>query len=430
MGRTGEILVGLDIGTTKVAAVVGEIREDGAIDIIGVGNSPSFGMSKGMVVHADQTTDAIKRAIREAEQMTGCTITAVYCNVSGGHLKSFNNRGVVSIGGDGRVSAKDIDRVIENARAVQIPADRQIIHTVPQEYLVDENDGYEDPLQIMGSRLQANVHIITALNSGVENVRQCPDRAGLHVQRIYSGLLASSNAVLTRDEMELGVVMVDIGGGTTEVAVWHNRALVHSAVLPYGGDHLTHDIATGLRTPRQEAERIKIMHGCALSSMVDDSEVIKVACVGGRNPMERPRTLLCDIIEPRLEEVFRLVEREIQASNFADLLGSGVVVTGGTALMDGIVELGEDVMNQPVRVGKPHPNPKGIIGANSGAAFTGGLSGLYDIVKAPSYSTAVGLLQLGAAEEPPKPKRGWWWPPKGPWFKNLKGYVANAWADH
>ncbi|HAN31320.1 MAG TPA: cell division protein FtsA, partial [Myxococcales bacterium] len=214
MGRTGEILVGLDVGTTKVAAVVGEVREDGVIDIIGVGISPSHGVRKGMVVHADQTTDAISRAIREAEQMTGCTITAVYCNVSGSHLKSFNNRGVVSIA-NGRVSSEDVRRVIENARAVQIPADRQIIHTVPQEYLIDENDGYEDPLQIMGSRLQANVHIITALNSGIENVRQCPERAGLHVQRIYSGLLASSNAVLTRDEMELGVVMVDIGGGTT-----------------------------------------------------------------------------------------------------------------------------------------------------------------------------------------------------------------------
>ncbi|HAN31321.1 MAG TPA: hypothetical protein DCQ06_06970, partial [Myxococcales bacterium] len=210
-------------------------------------------------------------------------------------------------------------------------------------------------------------------------------------------------------------------GGTTEVAVWHNRALVHSAVLPYGGDHLTHDIATSLRTPRKEAERIKILHGCALSSLVDDDEKINVACVGGRTPTERPRTLLCDIIEPRLEEVFRLVEREVQVSNFADLVG-GFVVTGGTALMQGITELGEDVLNQPVRVGKPHPNAKGVIGVGNGTGMTGGLSGLYDIVKAPSYSTAVGLLQLGAAEEPSQPKRGWW---SITWIERLKGYMSN-----
>ncbi|MCO4761580.1 MAG: cell division protein FtsA [Myxococcales bacterium] len=387
MARRDEIIVGLDVGTTKVAAVVGEVREDGSVDVIGVGMTASHGIKKGVVVHADETTEAIRRAVHEAELMAGCTVAAVYIGVSGGHLKSFNNRGVVAVA-NGEVSHEDVERVIENARAVQIPADRQIVHTVPQEFLVDDNDGIKHPVGINGTRLQVNVHIITALNSGVQNVSQCAERAGLHVLKVHSELLSSALAVLEEDEKELGVVMVDIGGGTTDIAVFHNGAIVHSAVLPVGGDHITNDIAVGLRTPRKEAERIKLKHGCALSQMVEEDENIEVACVGGREPVERRRTLLCDIIEPRMEEIFRLVEGEVQASNFADVLGSGVVVTGGTALLPGIAELGEDVLNLPVRIGKPRP-----------------VGGLYDLVKASTYSTAVGLVHQGAIEDAESARR-------------------------
>lgn len=380
MARRDEVIVGLDVGTTKVAAAVGEVKEDGTVDIVGVGMSPSHGIKKGVVVNVADTIDAIRRAIHEAELMAGCTVNAVYVGVSGAHLRSFNNRGVASVQG-GEVGEEDVERVIENARAVQIPADRAILHTVPQEFTVDDNDGIKYPVGINGNRLQVAVHIITALQSGVQNVVQCAERAGLHVLRSYSELLASSIATLEQDEKELGVVLVDIGGGTTDVAVFHDGAIVHSAVLPVGGDHITHDIAVGLRTPRTEAERIKLKHGCALSSMIGEDEEIDVACVGGREPTSRKRTLLCDIIEPRVEEIFRLVEREIVQSNFADVLGSGVVVTGGSALLPGIADIGEDVLNLPVRLGRPRPT-----------------GGLYELVKAPSYSTAVGLVMLGAQD--------------------------------
>ncbi len=380
MAKKGEIIVGLDVGTTKVVAAVGEVKDDNVIDIIGVGLCESHGIKKGVVVDVAQTIEAIRRAVHEAELMAGVTVAAVYVGISGGHLRSFNNLGVVAVNNH-EVTDVDVERVIENARAVQIPADRQILHTVPQEYVVDDNDGIKSPVGIRGSRLQANVHIVTALNSGVQNVKQCAERAGLHVVRCYSELLASSVAVLEHDEKELGVALVDIGGGTTDIAVYHNGSMVHSAVLPVGGDHITHDISQGMRTSRAEAERIKLRYGSALSSTVDEDETFEVASVGGREPTSRKRTLLCDIIEPRVEEIFNLISQEIIASNFADLLGSGVVVTGGTALLPGIAELGEDVLSLPVRIGRPRP-----------------MGGLYDLVRASSYATAVGLVQLGALE--------------------------------
>ena len=381
MGKRDEIIVGLDVGTHKVVALVGELKPDGGLDIIGVGTSQSNGIKKGVVVNVNETMEAIQRAVHEAELMAGCTVNAVYVSVSGGHLKSFNNRGVVSVQ-NREVQEADIERVLENAKAVQIPADRQIIHTVPQEFLVDDNDGIKHPVGISGVRLQVNVHIITALNSGVQNVVQCAERAGLHVLKTSAEMLAAGRAVLEDDEKELGVVLVDIGGGTTDIAIYHNGFIVHSAVLPVGGDHITNDIAVGLRTPKAEAERIKIQHGCALSPMVGDDENIDVACVGGREPIVRKRKLLCDIIEPRMEEIFRLVEREIQASNFADVLGSGVVISGGTALLPGVAELGEDVLGLPVRIGFPRP-----------------VGGLHDLVHSPTYATALGLVMQGAAEE-------------------------------
>jgi cell division protein FtsA len=381
MAKRDEIVVGLDVGTSKVAVVVGEAKASGELDVIGVGTADSRGIKKGVVVNVAETIDAIRKAVHEAELMAGCTVNAVHIGLSGAHLKSFNNRGVVAVQGD-HVGQADVDRVIENARAVQIPPDRQIVHTVPQEFLVDENDGIKQPVGIAGGRLQANVHIITAVASSAQNISQCAERAGLHVLKVHANLLAAASAVLEADERELGVVLVDIGGGTTDIAVFHNGALVHSAVLGVGGEHVTNDIAVGLRTPRAEAERIKLKHGAALSSLVDEGEAIEVACVGGRDPVERKRSLLCDIIEPRMEEVFGLVEQEIQASNFADVLGSGVVLTGGSAQLPGIAELGEEVLNLPVRIGRPRP-----------------VGGLYDLVKSPNYAAAVGLVMLASSAD-------------------------------
>ena len=381
MARKEEIIVGLDVGTHKVVAIVGEVKSDGGIDIIGVGSSASNGIRKGVVVNVNETMEAIQRAVHEAELMAGCTVNAVYVSVSGKDLKSFNNRGVVAVQ-NREVTEMDVQRVLENAKAVQIPADRTILHTVPQEFLVDDNDGIRYPIGISGVRLQVNVHIITALNSGVQNVVQCAERAGLHVLKSSAEMLASGRAVLEDDEKELGVVLVDIGGGTTDIAIYHNGFVVHSAVLPVGGDHITNDIAVGLRTPKAEAERIKIQHGCALSTMVTDDENIEVACVGGREPIVRKRKLLCDIVEPRMEEIYRLIEREIQASNFADVLGSGVVITGGTALLPGCAELGEDVLGLPVRVGYPRQ-----------------VGGLRDMINSPVFSTALGLVLQGCDDE-------------------------------
>lgn len=381
MAKKDEIIVGLDVGTHKIAAVVGEVKHDGTLDIIGVGTSPSNGIKRGVVVNVNETKEAIERAVHEAELMAGCTVNAVYVSVSGAHLKSFNNRGVVAVQ-NREVTELDIERVLENAKAVQIPADRQIIHTVPQEFLVDDNEGIRQPVGICGVRLQVNVHIVTALNSGVQNVVQCAERAGLHVLKQSAEMLASGRAVLEDDEKELGVALVDIGAGTTDIAIFHNGFVVHSAVLPVGGDHITNDIAVGLRTPRAEAERIKLQHGCALSSLVEEDENIEVPVVGGREPIVRKRRLLCDIIEPRMEEIFRFIEREIQASNFADVLGSGVVLTGGTAQLPGAADLGEDVLSLPVRVGYPRP-----------------VGGLHDLVHSPVFATALGLVQQGAQDE-------------------------------
>jgi cell division protein FtsA len=386
--KQDEIVVGLDIGTDKVAAIVAEVKADGSVEIIGVGRSPSNGIKKGVVVNVNETMEAIKRAAHEAELMSGCTVNAVYVSVSGQHLKSFNNRGVVAVANK-EVSEQDIERVLENAKAVQVPGDRQIIHTVPQEFVVDDNDGIRQPLGIAGVRLQVNVHIVTALNSGVQNVVQCSDRAGIKVLKTSAEMIASAKAVLEEDEKELGVVLVDIGGGTTDIAIFHNGFIVHSAVLPIGGEHITNDIAVGLRTPKAEAERIKIQHGCALAKLVGDEEVVEVACVGGRDPFQRKRKLLCDIIEPRIEEIYRLVEREIEASNFADVLGSGVVITGGSSLLPGCAELGEDLLGLPVRVGYPR------LDGGRGVAPVGGLR---DLVNSPTYATAIGLV-LQAADD-------------------------------
>ncbi|MSQ84488.1 MAG: cell division protein FtsA [Myxococcales bacterium] len=376
-----QIIVGLDVGTHKVAAVVGEVKYDGSLEIIGVGTAPSMGIKKGVVVNVGETMEAIKRAVHEAELMAGITVNAVYVTISGNHLRSFNNKGAVTVA-TREVSEEDVVRVLDNANAVQIPADRQILHTVPQEFVVDENDGIKEPIGISGQRLQVNVHIMTALNASVQNVVQCAERCGLHVLKTTAELLASARAVLEADERELGVVHVDIGAGTTDIAIYHNGYIVHSAVLPMGGDHITSDIAVGMRTPKSEAERVKLAHGAAQTAMVSDDETIEVACVGARETVLRKRQLLCDIIEPRLEEIFRYIEREISASKFQDAIGSGLVLTGGTALLPGIAEFGEELLGLPVRIGVPKK-----VGAQ------------FPPVASPIYAAAVGLVMQAAAEE-------------------------------
>jgi cell division protein FtsA len=410
MARRDEIIVGLDVGTTKVTVVVGEVKEGGGVDVIGVGQSASVGMKRGVVVDVAETTSAISRAVHEAETMAGCTVNAVYIGASGQHLRSINNGGVINVVG-GQVREEDVERVTDNARAVPIPADRVILHTVPQEFLVDGNDGIRQPVGINGVRLQARVHIIHGLGSVVENVRQCVEGTGLHVLGCYAELMASAAAVLEPDERDLGVALVDIGGGTTDVAIFHNGFIVHSAVLPFGGDLITQDIAYGLRSSRAEAERVKLRHGCALPALVDEEETFEVACVGGRDPIERKRTLLCDIIEPRVSEIYNEIAKEIARSNFAEVLGSGVVVTGGTALLPGMAELGDELLSLPVRLGRPR--------------LTGGL---FELVKAPAYSTAVGLVLLGAESaeqarrhrsEPARQRRPGWRAGLTTWLSEL-----------
>lgn len=379
--KQDQIIVGLDVGTDKVAAVVGEVKVDGTLEIIGLGCAKSEGMRRGGVVNIAETTAAIKRAIHEAELMAGITVNAVYVTISGSHLKSFNNKGVVAVTSK-EVTEADVERVLDNAKAVQIPADRQIVHTVPQEFLVDDNDGINEPVGISGQRLQVNVHILTALNASVQNVVQCAERAGLHVLKTTAEMLASARAVLEDDDKELGVVLADIGAGTTDIAIYHNGYIVHSAVLPMGGEHITNDIAVGMRTPKSEAERIKLTYGSAQTSAVDAEEVIRFNCVGSKGEQEKKRQLLCDIIEPRLEEMFRYIEREIDHSNFKDVIGSGVVLTGGTALLPRITDFGEEILGMPMRVGYPRK-----------------VAGLGDAVHSPVYAAALGLVMQAAAEE-------------------------------
>jgi cell division protein FtsA len=381
MGKRDECIVGLDIGTTKVCAIVGAQSADG-IDIVGIGTHPSRGLKKGMVVNVDDTVSSIRAAIDEAELMAGVAISTVYTGIAGGHIKGFNSIGVVAIK-DREVKAGDISRVIEAAKAVSIPTDREVIHILPQEYVVDDQAGIKDPLGISGVRLEARVHIVSASVSSAQNIVKCANRTGLDVADIVLQQLASAEAVLSEEEKELGVALVDIGGGTTDIAVFHRGAITHTAVIAVGGNQITQDIATGLRTPQAEAEAIKIKYGCALSSMVKKDETIEVPSVGDRKPRILPRQLLTEIIEPRVEEIFSLVQREIQKTGTEDLLASGLVITGGSTLLEGMPELAEDVVGLPVRRGLPQR----------------GIGGLVDVVKSPMYATGVGLVLYGADNE-------------------------------
>jgi cell division protein FtsA len=374
---SGNIIVGLDIGTTKICAVVGEVRPDG-VEIIGMGSHPSEGLRKGVVINIEQTVESIKEAVEEAETMAGCEITSVYAGIAGGHIKGFNSPGVIALK-EREVTQKDIDRVIEAASAVAIPMDREVIHTLVQEFIVDEQDGIIDPLGMSGVRLAAKIHIVTGAVTSAQNIIKCANRAGLDVHDIVLESLASSEAVLSKEEKNLGAALIDFGGGTTDMAVFSRGAIKHTSVLSLGGDNLTYDISVGLRTPRLEAEKIKIKYGCALSSLIGRDETLEVPGVGGRKPAVLSRQILGEILEPRVEEIFSLIYGELVRSGYEDTISSGVVVTGGSAELAGITEMAEQIFNSPARVGYPQ-----------------GIIGLVDVVNKPMYATAVGLVLYGS----------------------------------
>ncbi|MCI0572196.1 MAG: cell division protein FtsA [Myxococcaceae bacterium] len=375
--KGGEILVGLDIGTTKICAIVGELTDVG-IDIIGIGTHPSKGLRKGVVVNIEATVASIRRAIEEAELMAGCEISHVYTGIAGGHIRGMNSAGIVAVK-DGEVRDADMQRVIDAAKAIAIPMDREVIHVLPQEFIIDDQGGIKDPLGMAGVRLEAKVHIVTGAVSSAQNIVKCANKTGLNVNDIVLQPLASAEAVLSDEEKDLGVCLVDIGGGTTDIAIFAGGSIVHTAVIALGGHNLTSDVAIGLRTPQHEAERIKQKYGNCLSSLVGKDETIEVPSVGGRQPRVVGRQILCEILEPRVEEIFQLVHREIQKSGCAELLASGVVITGGATLLSGMPELAEEVMGLPVRRGMPR-----------------GIGGLVDVVKSPMYATGVGLVVYGA----------------------------------
>lgn len=378
-----QLIVGLDIGTTKICAVVGEVSSSG-IDIVGIGTHPSVGLRKGVVVNIESTVNSIKKAVEEAELMAGCEIRSVYAGIAGGHIKAFNSHGVIAIKSR-EVTKTDIERVIEAAKAVAIPMDREVIHVLPQEFIVDDQDGIQDPLGIAGVRLEVKVHIITGAVTSAQNIIRCANKAGLDVIDIVLESIASSETVLTPEERELGVGLVDFGGGTTDLAIFANNCIKHTAILALGGNNLTNDIAIGLRTPHIAAEKIKKAYGCCLTSMIDKDETIEVPSVGGRKPRNLSRQLLGEILEPRVEEIFSLVNREIVKSGYKDLIASGLVITGGGALLEGIPELAEQIFNLPTRRGYPQ-----------------GFGGIIDVVNSPMYATAVGLVLYGAKHMPRK----------------------------
>jgi cell division protein FtsA len=385
--RAAEPIVGLDVGTTKICAVIGLPRPGGALDIVGVGSAPSRGLRRGVVVNIDSTVEAIKAAVAEAEQMAGAEVSGVYAGVAGGHIRGLNSRGVVAVSGkDREVTDLDVERAVEAARAINLPQDREIIHVLPQTFMIDDADGIREPLGMSGVRLEVEVHIVTGAAASVQNVIRSVNRAGLAVQDVVLEPLASAQAVLFPDERELGVLVVDIGGGTTDIALFRDGAVWHTAILPLGGDHITNDVAIGLRTPMADAEDLKKRHGCALTVSVPAEETVDVPSVGGRKPRQLSRQVLSEIIQPRVEEIFTLVARELTRAGFQDAATAGVVITGGTSLLEGMPELAEAVFDQPVRRGIP-----------------GDVGGLADVVRSPIYSTAVGLALYGARRQGSSP---------------------------
>ncbi|HIJ54791.1 MAG TPA: cell division protein FtsA [Deltaproteobacteria bacterium] len=380
MQKQDNIIVGLDIGTTKICTVVGEMSGSD-INIIGIGTHPSIGLRKGVVVNIESTVESIKKAVEEAELMAGCEISNVYAGIAGGHITGFNSRGIVAIKGS-EVVQGDVDRVIDAARAVAIPMDREVIHVLPQEFIVDDQSGIQNPLGMSAVRLEAKIHIVTGAVTSAHNIVKCANRAGLDVCDIVLESLASGEAVLTEEEKQLGTALLDLGGGTTDLAIFSGNNIRHTFVLALGGNNLTNDIAVGLRAPVSEAEKIKIKYGTCVARDINTEETIEVPGMGGRKSRKLPRQILGEILEPRMEEIFTLVKREIYRAGMENAMTSGSVLTGGTSLLEGVIEVAESVFNLPTRLGKPQ-----------------GISGLVDVVNNPMYATGVGLVLYGAKNQ-------------------------------
>jgi cell division protein FtsA len=378
--ETKNLVVALDIGTSKVAALVAELRPDGTLEILGMGGHESKGLKKGVVVNIESTVNAVQRALEEAELMADCKIATAFTGIAGSHIRSFNSTGMVAIK-DREVSALDVERAIDTAKAVNIPTDQQILHVLRQEFIIDGQEDVREPIGMSGVRLEVKVHIVTGAVSAAQNIVKCVRRCGLEVNDLILQPLASSRAALSEDEKDLGVCLVDIGGGTSDIAVFTHGAIRHTAVIPIAGDQITNDIAMALRTPTAEAELIKVRHGVALRQLADPNEMIEVPGIGDRGPRVMSRQTLAEVIEPRVEELFSLVQQVLRESGFEELLSSGVVLTGGSAVMQGMVELGEEIFHMPVRVGLPR--------------YAGGLA---DVVRSPRYATAVGLLLEGVQQ--------------------------------
>jgi len=380
MAKKEDLIVGLDIGTTKVCVIVAAPNGD-SIDIIGIGTHPSRGLRKGVVVDIDATVHSIKQAVEEAELMADCEISSVYAGIAGSHIRAFNSHGVVAVK-DREVAPGDVKRVIDAAKAVSIPMDREVIHVIPQEFIIDDQDGIREPLGMSGVRLEAKIHIVTAAVTSAQNIVKCANKAGLNVMDIVLEPLASAEACLAEDERDLGVCLIDIGGGTTDVAVYSEGSIKHTSVLGLGGAHVSNDIAVGLRTPFEEAERVKKKFGVAAARFLGSDDVISVPSVGGRRPREVSRKLLCEIIEPRVDEILSLARQSLVKEGLEDRIPSGVVLTGGCSALEGVPDLAEEIFETPVRIGIPCR-----------------VGGLQDVVRGPMYATGVGLVLFGAAQD-------------------------------
>ncbi|MDO6460333.1 cell division protein FtsA [Granulosicoccaceae sp. 1_MG-2023] len=372
-----QLVVGLDIGTSKIVAIVAETAGEGDMEIIGIGNSRSHGLKKGVVIDIESTVASIQKAVEEAELMAGVKIKSVFAGIAGSHIKSLNSHGIVAIK-DREVGPEDVARVVDAAKAVAIPTDQRIIHVLPQEFVIDDQDGIREPIGMSGVRLEAKVHLVTGSSSAAQNIVKCVRQCGLDVEDVILEQLASSYSVLTEDEKELGVCLVDIGGGTTDIAVFTEGAIRHTAVIPIAGDQVTNDIAVALRTPTQFAEEIKVKYACALRQMANAEETIEVPGVGDRASRRLARQTLAEVVEPRYEELLGLVQTELRRSGFEELCAAGVVMTGGSSKMEGVVELAEEIFHMPVRLGVPQH-----------------VTGLVDVVKNPIHATGVGLLIFG-----------------------------------
>ena len=398
-------IVGLDIGTNKVAAIVGEVSERGELEIIGIGTHLSKGLKKGVVIDIESTVYSIQKAIEEAELMAGCEITSVYAGIAGSHISSLNSHGIVAIK-DREVFHQDIERVIDAAQAMAIPADQKVLHVLPQEYLVDDQEGIKEPLGMSGVRLEAKVHMVTGAVNAAQNIEKCVERCGLTVNEVILEQLASSYSVLTNDERDLGVCLIDIGGGTTDIAVFTGGAIRHTAVIPIAGDQVTNDIAMALRTPTQSAEELKIKYACALTQLAKPEETIKIPGAGDKLPRDLSRQALAEVVEPRYEELFALVQAELRKSGYEELVASGIVLTGGASKIEGAIELAEEIFHMPVSIGMPKH-----------------LAGLKDIVRNPVYATGVGLLHYGFELEKENhffqsSNKNGWAKKISDWFKN------------